>query len=143
VGASTRTLFLIVTAVVEIGTGLCLLVQPAAVFAVLLGIEPEADTLLVGRLAGGALLAIGVACWITRADAATRATYGLLTGVFVYNVIASMLLAFAGLVLQKRGILLWPAFALHAFLTTWCFSCLYRDRASGGLRTDGRPPHRA
>ena len=135
--ASRRTLFLIATAVVEIGTGVCLLVLPAVVFAAVLGIEqPGGDALFVGRLAGGALLAIGVACWIARADPASGAMRGLLIGVLVYNVIASILLGFAGLVLQMRGILLWPAVALHAFLTTWGLSGL---RISGGLHTD-RPP---
>jgi hypothetical protein len=59
----------VVTAVVELATGLALLGLPAVVLASLLGIQPAtADTLIVARIAGAALLAIGVACALARDD---------------------------------------------------------------------------
>ena len=82
------------------------------------------DTIFIGRIAGAALLAIGIASWMARSDTPTPAQLGLLTGIFVYNTTTSMLLAFAGAVLKMVGILLWPAVALHAILAVWCFSCL-------------------
>jgi len=127
-------LLLVVTACVESATGLCLLFMPAIMFAMLLGLENATiDTTLVGRIAGAALLAIGVASWIARADALTHAHLGLLTGILVYNAVASILLAFAGAVLRMIGPLLWPAVALHAVLAIWCLSCLNLNRAAGGL----------
>lgn len=123
--AKNRKLLLVITAFVEAATGLCLLFLPDILFAVLLDIShATTDVLLVGRLAGAALLAIGIASWIARADARTRSHLGLLTGILVYNGVASMLLAFAGAVLKMVGVLLWPAVALHAILAIWCFICL-------------------
>ncbi len=122
-------LFLSVTAFVEIATGLSLLILPAVVLTVLLGLDhATADALFVGRLAGAALLAIGVASWIARFDSRTTAQLGLLTGILIYNAAASMLLAFAGVVLKMIGVLLWPAVVLHAILAVLCFSCLQSGR---------------
>src|SRR5262249_38391020 len=126
-------LLLIVTACVETVTGLCLLSLPTVVFAIILGLDhPKVDTILVGRLAGAALFAIGVASWIARADTLTHAHLGLLIGVLVYNVLATILLTFAGVILQMTGALLWPAVALHAVLAIWCLSCLRSDITAKG-----------
>jgi hypothetical protein len=123
--STNRKLLLLITALVEAATGLCLLILPAMLFAVLLGLErATVDTIFIGRIAGAALLAIGIASWMARSDTPTPAQLGLLTGIFVYNTTTSMLLAFAGAVLKMVGILLWPAVALHAILAVWCFSCL-------------------
>jgi hypothetical protein len=122
-------LFLSITAVVEAATGLCLLILPAVLFAVLLALDRAAvDTIFIGRLAGAALLAIGIASWMARTDTRTRAQLGLLTGILIYNVTASALLAYAGAVLKMVGALLWRAVAIHAILALWCFSCLQSDR---------------
>jgi hypothetical protein len=128
-------LFLSVTAFVEIPTGLCLLIVPALLLAVLLGLDDApAGTLFVGRLAGAALLAIGVASWVARTDTRTPAQLGLLTGILIYNVAASVLLAFAGVILKMIGVLLWPTVAVHAILAGWCFVCLQRERYDKILR---------
>ena len=127
-------LLLIVTACVETLTGLCLLSLPAVVFDVILALDhPRVDTILVGRLVGAALFAIGVASWIARSDTLTHAHLGLLIGVLVYNALASILLVFAGVILQMAGALLWPAVALHGVLAIWCLSCLHSNRAAGQL----------
>jgi hypothetical protein len=126
--ATNRKLLLLITAFVEAATGLCLLFLPAAVFAILLGLEGAAiDAILVGRIAGAALLAIGIASWMARTDTLTPAQLGLLTGILVYNITVSVLLAYAGIVLKMIGVLLWPAVALHAFLALWSFRCLGSD----------------
>jgi|KBSMisStandDraft_5_1062788.scaffolds.fasta_scaffold450059_2 hypothetical protein len=135
--ATNRHLFLLVTAVAECATGLGLLVVPAVLFGLLLGLETAAvDTILVGRVAGAALLAIGVASWMAKNDARTPAQLGLLTGILIYNVAAAALLAYAGAVLNLRGVLLWPTVALHAILAVWCFSC--RDSVARTAREAGR-----
>ena len=118
-------LFLSVTAVVEAATGLCLLILPAVLLAILLGLDnAAAAAIFVGRLAGAALLAIGVASWMAKIDGRTPAQLGLLTGILVYNAAAALLLAYAGAVLKMVGVLLWPAVILHAILAVWCFRCL-------------------
>jgi hypothetical protein len=126
--ARNRKLFLLITALVEAATGLCLLFLPAVLFTVLLGLDhATVDAIFVGRLAGAALLAIGIASWMARTDTRTPAQLGMLTGILIYNLAASMLLAFAGAVLKMIGVLLWPAVAVHAILAVWCFSCLRPD----------------
>ena len=126
--ATSRKLFLLITAFVEAATGLCLLFLPAVLFAILLGLKHiTVETIFVGRIAGAALLAIGVASWMARADSLTPAQLGLLTGILIYDAAASMLLAFAGAVLKMNGVLLWPAVGLHAVLAVWCFICLLPD----------------
>lgn len=122
---TSRKLFLLVTAFVETATGFGLLILPAVLFASLLGLEQTTvDTIFIGRIAGAALLAIGVASWMARSDTLTTAQLGLLTGILIYNAAASALFAFAGAILKMSGVLLWPAVVLHAILTVWCFSCL-------------------
>jgi hypothetical protein len=120
-----RTYLLMVTAVGEGGTGLSLLVVPSVLFALLLGLEqPSPEAILVARLAGVALVAIAVTCWLARNDCASPAQLGLLTGVLIYDVGAAALLAYAGLILSMVGFALWPAVVLHAALSIWCLLCL-------------------
>jgi hypothetical protein len=115
--ATNRKLFLLITAFVEAATGFCLLLLPDVVFRLLLGVEQAtAEAILVGRIAGAALLAIGVASWLARADASTPAQRGLLTGILIYDAAASMLLAFAGAILKLIGALLCPRLPCMQFL---------------------------
>ena len=124
-----RKLFLLITAIVETATGLCILVLPSVAFVVLLGLDHAAiEALFVARLFGAALIALGVASWIARADARSPAQFGLLTGLLIYNVAASILIAYAGLGLKMTGVLLWPAVGLHVVMTAWCCLCLQPQR---------------
>jgi hypothetical protein len=82
------TPLMIVTALVETGTGLLLLVWPALVFALLFGWRQAApETLLIGRLAGAGVISIGVASWPARHDTRTPVQLGVLAGVLTYNVL--------------------------------------------------------
>ena len=120
-----RTWLLIVTAIAEVGTGLVLLVFPPILLALLLGIEQASpETVLVSRVAGAALLALGVACWLARNDRGGPAHLGLLVGVLVYDIAAAAILAYAGLFVNLHGIALWPAVVLHVALAVWCVVCL-------------------
>jgi hypothetical protein len=122
--ARSRRLLLLITALVEVPTGLCLLFLPAILFVILLGLDHAAfDTVFVGRLAGAALFAIGIASWVARADTSTTAQYGLLAGIFIYNAAVAVLLAYAGIV-NMAGLLLWPAAAIHSILAIWCLVSL-------------------
>ena len=94
----------IVTAAVEIATGLALLGLPAVVLASLLGIQSATvDALVIGRLTGAALLALGVAGALARDDARSPAQRGLLVGFLTYNVLAAVLFIYAGLGVQVVG----------------------------------------
>jgi hypothetical protein len=125
-----RAALFIVTALVEVGTGLLLLVLPTVPLDLLLGDEGEAaspEAVFISRVTGAALLAIGVACWMGRNDRAGPAQLGLVAGVLIYDVTAAGLLVYAALILRMVGLALWPAFALHSALAVWCAGCLRKD----------------
>jgi hypothetical protein len=116
---------LLVTAVLEAGIGIGLLVVPSAVARVLLGAPLDAPVALtVARVAGAALLALGVACWLTAFDAQSRAARGLVSAMVIYNFGAAIVLGSAGIQSHLTGIGLWPAVVLHAAMAIWCVSIL-------------------
>jgi hypothetical protein len=133
-----RTL-LMVTAFVETPIGLMLLVSPALVAAFLLGVSLDAPAaLIVGRIAGAALLALGGACWLARDDGPSRARRGLVAAMLLYNCAAGAVLANAAAGVMLVGVLMWPAVAVHVVLAIWCIACLRGGsaNASGRVRTN-------
>jgi hypothetical protein len=121
---------LIVTAGLEAAIGVGLLGMPSRVASLLLGALLDTPAaLVVARVTGAALLALGVACWLARNDEKSRAAAGVVTAMLLYNVSAVTVLAYAGSGLGLAGIGLWPAVLLHAALAAWCTACL-----SGGRR---------
>ncbi len=54
---------LIITGVAEAATGVVLMVAPVLVGRLLLGTELAGVSIVVARVAGIALLALGIACW--------------------------------------------------------------------------------
>jgi hypothetical protein len=121
-----RTRLLILTACGETATGLSLLAVPAITLRLLIGAQQASpETILVGRIAGAALLAIGAGCWLGRSDQLGPAQRGLIAGVLVYSAVVAGLLVYAGLFLNLVGIALWPAVAVHAVLFAGCVFSLW------------------
>ena len=116
--------FLILTAIIEAATGLALLTLPSFVVRLLLGAEISGASIPLGRVAGAALVALGVACWLARDDTQSRATRGLVVAMLIYNTAATAVLAFAGIGLGLHGVALWPAVVFHAAMAVWCVACL-------------------
>ena len=126
-----RAYLFIVTAALEVSTGLALVVLPAISLELLLAVKsPAPEALFIGRVAGAALVAIGVACWLGRNDPHSPAQLGLLAGMLIYNVTVVMLLSYADVALNWVGIALWPGVAIHSALAVWCVACLSRKRGS-------------
>jgi len=98
------------SAVVELATGLALAVAPAFVIAILFGPVTSAAVIPVGRVAGIALIALGLACWPGQDRAEGTTFRALLT----YNLLVAAYLAFLGAAEQAGGVLLWPVVGLHA-----------------------------
>jgi hypothetical protein len=116
---------LAITAAIEAATGLALLLSPPLVARLLLGASLDTPAaMVVGRVAGAALLALGVACWLARADGPGSTARGVVLAMLLYNSTAVAVLAYAGMGLGLAGIGLWPAVLLHAALAAWCVVCL-------------------
>jgi hypothetical protein len=88
----------------------------------------------LARVAGLALVALAVACWLARHDSQSRAGRGVLVAMFIYNAGAATMLAYGGMGLGLSGIGLWPAVLLHAALTAWCLVCLRSSRVAFAAR---------
>ena len=116
---------LVVTALLESGTGVGLLVAPAPLVGLLLGAELDGPGgLLLARFAGAALVSLGLACWLARDDERSRAARGLVVAMAIYNGTAAGVLFYAGLGLHLSAVGLWPAAVLHVAMAIWCVACL-------------------
>lgn len=107
------------TAVIEVPTGLALLIAPALVVKLLLGEEISGAAISLGRVAGIALLALGVACWLARGDTPHLAARGLVLAMLIYNFGAVAIFLMAALGAKEVGIALWPAIILHGAMGSW------------------------
>jgi len=113
---------LIVTSLAELATGACLLVVPSLVLRLLFGIQDAAaETNLMARFAGAALMAFGIAVWPAQR---LTAAWGALPAALAYDLAAAALLAYAGLSLGMTGIALWPGVIFHCGLAAWCIAAL-------------------
>jgi len=102
-------------AVLEAATGLALIIHPPLVTQLLLGDGVSGAGEALGRVAGFALLSLGLACWPGHESAG--ATTPALRALFTYNLLATLFLAYLGIGGRSVGTLLWPAVVIHATLT--------------------------
>jgi hypothetical protein len=110
---------LTLAAVLEVATGMALLIVPSLVGRLLFGEELTGIVIPVARVLGIALLALGVCCW-----PGSTALCGMLT----YGAFVTVYLAYLGLVGGFTGILLWPAVVLHAILTILLARAWFQSR---------------
>ncbi len=103
-----------IAAAVEVATGAALLVIPSLVGQLLLGHELSGVAIPVARVAGIALIALGLACWAGR-DGGSNLSPALRAMLF-YNLLVAVYLAYLGIGRQWAGPLLWPAVGLHAVI---------------------------
>jgi hypothetical protein len=101
---------LILAAASEALAGLILLVAPSIAIGLLFDSEIGGAGILMSRIAGISLIALGVACWPVPNP--VRALIGMVT----YSSLAMLYLAYLG-INGRVGILLWPAVAAHSGLT--------------------------
>jgi hypothetical protein len=100
---------LIVAAVSEVATGTGLLILPTMVVRLLLGLEPSGVAVVIARVTGIALVALGIACWPGRMNP--------FRGMLIYNVLMTAYLAWVASQGELVGPLLWLVVVLHGLIT--------------------------
>jgi hypothetical protein len=106
----TNKALLAVASTLEAVTGLALIIAPSLV-RFLLGTDISGAALAIVRVAGFALLLLGVACWPR-----SEATVPRLWAMLIYNLLATVYLGYLRFGSETLGKLLASAFAVHAGL---------------------------
>jgi hypothetical protein len=120
-------------AVIEGLTGLALIVNPEIVVRLLLGAELSGAGIAMGRVAGAALFALGLAC---RPSFDGGGGSAKLFAMLAYNLPAALYLIYLGIEGALVGILLWPAAALHVILTVSLVMMSFKRYRAGDSRSD-------
>jgi hypothetical protein len=113
-----------VSAAVELGAGIALILAPHAIVSLLIGGTLDSPgAFAVARLAGAALVTLGLICGFASRDSASRAAAGVVAALVFYNVAAVVVLLYARFGMDLSAMGLWPAIVLHAGLAAWCLGC--------------------
>ena len=102
--------------VLETVAGLGLLVDPAGGALALFGSSMEGPGVAIGRIGGGGLLALGIACWLARKTPTAPASVGVAWAYLVYNVATCVTLAWASFALAGGSLPALGASVLHGTL---------------------------
>jgi hypothetical protein len=113
----------------EAGVGLVLLIYPSIVVRLLFAAEIAGAGVVMSRIAGISLIALGIACWPARV--AIWAPCGMLT----YSLLATLYLIYLGLGGQWVGKLLWPAVAVHVVLAILLARAWFTERKTPEVNT--------
>jgi hypothetical protein len=97
-----------VAALLEVATGIALLIVPSLVGRLLFGEEFTGIVTPVARVLGVALLALGVCCLPGN---------NALCGMLIYSALATLYLLYLAIRGEWVGLLLWPVAALHGILS--------------------------
>jgi hypothetical protein len=101
---------LAIASIAEAATGVILLVSPPLAIHALFDTEIGGAGVIMSRIAGAALIGLGVACWPGKS--AQQQLYGMLA----YSTLAMLYLVRIGVRGAPVGALLWPAVIVHAVL---------------------------
>jgi hypothetical protein len=110
---------LTIAAVLEVATGVALLIVPSLVGRLLFGEELTGIVIPVARVLGIALIALGVGC-----SPGSTALCGMLT----YSALVTLYLLYLGIRAEWVGPLLWPVVALHGILTVLLARASFQSR---------------
>lgn len=102
-------------AITEALTGAALLAAPAVVCKLLLGAETVGTGTVAARVAGIALLGLGVACWPGGGNRG-RPPFAAFAAMLIYNLLVAAYLGAVAVQAETVGPLLWPVAVYHAAL---------------------------
>ena len=100
---------LVLAAVSEVATGAGLLILPTLIVRLLLGVESAGVAVVIARVTGIALVALGIACWPGRMNP--------FRGMLTYNALMTSYLAWVGFRGEWVGPLFWLVLVLHGLIT--------------------------
>lgn len=99
--------------ILETAAGLGLVIDPAGGASALFGSSMEGPGMAIGRIGGGGLLALGIACWLARNTPTAPASVGVAWGYLAYNLVACVTLAWASFTLGGGSLPAGGAAVLH------------------------------
>ena len=99
------------TSVGEAATGLLLIVYPPIAVRLLFGAEISGAGVIMCRIAGIALIGLGVACW------SSNSAFKPINRMLAYGMLAMLYLGYIGVHGEFAGALLWPAVVADLILT--------------------------
>ena len=108
------------TAIIEVLTGIALILLPTIVVQLLLGSTISTETeFTICRVGGSAILALGIACWLARNDNKSGASNALTAGMLLYNIFVFATLAYSAFISKTTPALI-VALIIHGALGTAC-----------------------
>jgi hypothetical protein len=117
--------------VLETAAGLGLIVDPAGGASALLGSSMAGPGVTIGRIGGGGLLALGIACWSARKTPTAPASVGVAWAFLAYNVVTCVTLAWTSVERGDGSLPVLGAAVLHGVLGAAVLGALLgRGRAS-------------
>jgi len=116
-----------VIAAMEAGAGAGLVLFPSAIVGLLIsGSVDSLAALAVTRIAGAALVTLGLICWFASRDSASRTAIGVVTAMSFYNITAACVLLYARIGNALTGLGMWPAIVMPDALAGSCLACARR-----------------
>jgi len=117
-------LLLTISGGLEALVGVLTLISPAILTDVLTGGPADAGTIVLARLFGAGVFALGLACLKARDDVRSPAGLAVSLGITAYNILAAVVLFWAAAASGLSGLLLWSAGIGHAALGALFVSAL-------------------
>ncbi len=110
-------------AIIELLTGALLLIYPEIVIRLLFDASIVGTGIIISRIAGVSLIALGMACW---PYSIVKKAFQGLTAMLTYSLIATIYLGYLGLFGEMIGILLWPAVIFHSTIAIFLVLGLFK-----------------
>ena len=121
-------LLLTISGGLEALVGVLTLISPAILTDVLTGGPADAGTIVLARLFGAGVFALGCACLKARDDVRSPAGLAVSLGIAAYNILAAVVLLWTAAGSGLGGLLLWGAGIAHAALGALFVSAIVKSR---------------
>jgi hypothetical protein len=108
-------------AIINILAGVVMIVFPVFLSGAVLGVSlNEPAAIVVLRVAGVAILSLGIVCWMVASEGRSKPGKSLVTGLAIYNTLIMMIIAYTITIQNFTSPGLWVVILLHAIFAGWC-----------------------